>query len=232
MKLQLALDMLTTSEALEILEKVSPYIDIIEIGTPLLKHEGVKIIKTINDMYPYHDIMVDTKTMDCGEYEANFAFASGGDMATVLGCADDDTIKGTIKSAKNNCGKSQVDLINVDNKVERALWVYNQNADYIGIHTGIDQQLQGQTPLQTLAQITNVIPSSYVSVAGGINLDTFEQILSYKPGIIVVGGAITGSFYPQIVAKKMRDMLIYTPESDLCLVRYWNWFVELLKHNI
>lgn len=207
MRLQLALDMLHTDEALRILELTAEYVDIIEIGTPLLKHEGVSVVKKIKELYPLHEIMVDMKTMDVGEYEANFGFKAGGDIVTVLGCADDDTIIGTIKSAFKNCKKSQVDLINVDSKLERGTWAHRQDADFIGIHTGIDQQLQGETPFETLRELCKVIPTRQISVAGGINLETFPKILTYRPGIIVVGGAITNAEDPIYVASKMRNML-------------------------
>jgi 3-keto-L-gulonate-6-phosphate decarboxylase len=46
--------------------------------------------------------IVDLKTMDVGEYESDFCFEAGADIVTVLGIADIDTIKGSIKSAKKH----------------------------------------------------------------------------------------------------------------------------------
>jgi 3-hexulose-6-phosphate synthase len=40
MKLQLAIDLLSVPDALSLLHKVAPYVDVIELGTPLIKQEG------------------------------------------------------------------------------------------------------------------------------------------------------------------------------------------------
>ena len=40
-KLQVAVDLLTTAEALALTNKVAPYVDIIELGTPLIKSAGL-----------------------------------------------------------------------------------------------------------------------------------------------------------------------------------------------
>ncbi|WP_197412980.1 orotidine 5'-phosphate decarboxylase / HUMPS family protein, partial [Arthrobacter sp. EpRS71] len=41
MKLQVAIDLLTTEAALELAGQVAEYVDIIELGTPLIKAEGL-----------------------------------------------------------------------------------------------------------------------------------------------------------------------------------------------
>ena len=41
MKLQVAMDLLTVEEALELAAKVAEYVDIIELGTPLIKAAGL-----------------------------------------------------------------------------------------------------------------------------------------------------------------------------------------------
>jgi 3-hexulose-6-phosphate synthase len=46
-KLQVAVDLLTTAEALALTNKVAPYVDIIELGTPLIKSAGLTAISAI-----------------------------------------------------------------------------------------------------------------------------------------------------------------------------------------
>jgi len=41
MKLQVAIDLLSTCAALTLLRKVGPYVNTIELGTPLIKQEGL-----------------------------------------------------------------------------------------------------------------------------------------------------------------------------------------------
>lgn len=45
MKLQLALDMVTSERACEILRQVHEVIDIVEVGTPLIVHEGMAALR-------------------------------------------------------------------------------------------------------------------------------------------------------------------------------------------
>jgi 3-hexulose-6-phosphate synthase len=203
MKLQLALDMLTTEQALDVAEAASSSVDIIEIGTPLLKHEGIGVVKAIRSRFPKHEILVDLKTMDVGQYEADFCFENGADIVTVLGVADDDTIKGSINSAKKFGKSVLVDLINVRDKTERAQKVLQWGANYVGIHSGIDQQNRGETPLKDLQDINSkcALPTA---VAGGINFDNLKHIVDCNPSIIVIGGAITSSMDITSTAEKFK----------------------------
>ncbi len=207
MKLQLAIDVLTSEEALVLAQKTQKYIDIIEIGTPLIKHEGIRLVKLMKALFPEKTLLVDLKTMDVGEYEADFCFEAGADIVTVLGVADINTIKGAIKSAKIHGKKVLVDMINVADKVALAKEVKKLGADYVGIHSGIDQQNAGQSPLEDLKSVSKKVKIPLV-VAGGINLDTIDKIKAQKPAVIVVGGAITGAKNPkkaaEAIAKKIK----------------------------
>ena len=70
MKLQVAIDLLSTSDALTLLHKVGPYVDVIELGTPLVKQEGLSVVKYVKAAYPDKLVFADLKTMDTGELEA------------------------------------------------------------------------------------------------------------------------------------------------------------------
>ena len=51
-KLQVAIDLLTTEEALALAAKVAPYVDIIELGTPLIKNMGSGVITAMKNAHP------------------------------------------------------------------------------------------------------------------------------------------------------------------------------------
>ena len=205
MKLQLALDMLSTKEAIDLVKQTEEYIDIIEIGTPLIKHEGIELIKKMKRTFPKKILLVDFKTMDVGEYESDFCFEAGADIVTVLGVADIDTIKGSIKSAKKNKRKLLVDLINVENKLARAKEISNEGDVYLGIHTGIDQQNRGESPLKHLKELS--VLNRLLFVAGGINLDNIDEIIAQNPYTIIVGSAISSSQNPNLVAKTIKSKI-------------------------
>jgi len=205
LKLQLALDMLSTKEAIDLVKQTEEYIDIIEIGTPLIKHEGIELIKKMKRTFPKKILLVDLKTMDVGEYESDFCFEAGADIVTVLGVADIDTIKGSIKSAKKNKRKLLVDLINVENKLARAKEISNEGDVYLGIHTGIDQQNRGESPLKHLKELS--VLNRLLFVAGGINLDNIDEIIAQNPYTIIVGSAISSSQNPNLVAKTIKSKI-------------------------
>lgn len=204
MKLQLALDVLDTNKAKDLAQAARDYIDIIEIGTPLLKYEGISVLQRIRSAFPEKTVFVDLKTMDVGEYEADFCFDNGADIVSVLGVAHIETIKGTIKSARRNNGRVLVDMINHPDIAKRAMEVEAAGADYVGIHSGIDQQKKGISPLADLKTISKVskIP---IFVAGGINLSNINDIIKENPETIIVGGSITSSENPGLAAKKIKE---------------------------
>ncbi len=206
MKLQLALDMLSLEEAVSVADATRAYVDIIEVGTPLLKYQGVRAISVLKERFGDKLLFADTKSMDVGEYEADFCYQAGADMMSVLGVADEETIRGAIRSAQKHGGSVHVDLINVANKVGRAQDVERLGAHIIGVHSGIDQQRTGKSPLDDLRQVRAAVTVS-TSVAGGISLANIQEIIKMGPDVVVVGGAITSSREPAEVAAHLKSFL-------------------------
>lgn len=205
-KIQLAIDTITPDQAVALIEKTAPYIDLIEAGTPFIKLHGLGILKRFRQAAPGKLIVADMKAMDAGAYEAAIAFDAGADMMTVLGGTTDDTLRGAVQEA-NKRGLSVVaDLIAVPDKVARAKQLARLGVHYIGVHTGLDQQAAGETPLADLKQIQAAVQTP-IAVAGGINVSTIGDIASFGPAIIVVGGSITGAADPVTVAKTLREAL-------------------------
>ena len=191
MKLQLALDLLDIDKALEIAQQVEEYIDIIELGTPLLKEESTEeAVKTMNSAFPKKIILADLKTMDTGKLESSLAFKAGADITTVCAGAKDSTIKAAIKQAKKSKKKVMVDLIGAENILKRAKEVAKLKPDYLCVHTGIDEQHLGKKPLKDFKEISSVVKTK-LAIAGGINLRSIRKVIKLKPSIIIVGEAIT-----------------------------------------
>ena len=117
--IQLALDSLDFNQTISLAEQAAPYVDIFEIGTPCIKHNGINIVRELKARFPNKLVLVDLKTMDAGEYEATPFYAAGADIVTVLGVSGMATIAGVIKAANAYDAEAQIDLINVPNKLER-----------------------------------------------------------------------------------------------------------------
>ena len=205
--IQVALDSLDYEQTLALARQATPYVDIIEIGTPCLKVNGLALVKAIKAAHPDKLLFVDLKTMDAGYYEAEPFFKAGADITTVLGTADLGTIKGVVDVANAYGKQAQVDLINVEDKATRATEAAKLGAHIIGIHTGIDQQLAGQTPFADLAALVALGLNVKVSVAGGIKQATVQQVVKAGPDIVVVGGAITGSPAAELASREIRELV-------------------------
>jgi 3-hexulose-6-phosphate synthase len=205
--IQLALDSLDYDVTVKLAQQAARYVDCIEIGTPCLKVNGIKLVKDLRARFPNKLIFADLKTMDAGYYEAEPFFKAGADITTVLGTADLDTIKGVIAVANKYGKKAQVDLINVIDKAKRAREAADLGAHIIGIHTGIDQQIAGHTPFADLAALLALGLPVEVSVAGGIKQSTVQDVVKAGANIIVVGGAITGAKDAGAAANEIRGLV-------------------------
>jgi len=205
--IQLALDSLDYDTTVNLAKVAHRYVDIIEIGTPCLKVNGLALVKDLKARFPTKQILVDLKTMDAGYYEAEPFFKAGADITTVLGTADVDTIKGVIAVANAYGKKAQVDLINVADKAALARCDADAGAHIIGVHTGIDQQIAGQTPFADLAALLSLGLPVLTSVAGGIKQATVQDVVRAGASIIVVGGAITGAKDPAKAASEIRALV-------------------------
>jgi 3-hexulose-6-phosphate synthase len=207
MKLQVAIDVLTTEAALEIAGKVAEYVDIIELGTPLVKSEGLSAVTAIKEAHPDKIVFADLKTMDAGELEADIAFKAGADLVSVLGGADDSTIAGAVKAAKAHNKGIVVDLIGVADKVTRAKEARALGAKFVEFHAGLDEQAKSAYNLDVLLSAGEEARVPF-SVAGGVNLSTIGAVQRAGADVAVVGGSIYGADDPALAAKQLRAAII------------------------
>jgi len=205
--IQMALDSLDFDATIALAEQVAPYVDILEIGTPCIKHNGLELVTALKAKFPNKLLLVDLKTMDAGEYESTPFYEAGADICTVLGVSDKATIGGIIKAANANNAEAQVDLINVKDKVAVATGAAANGAQIIGVHTGLDAQAAGQTPFADLSLIASLNLGVRISVAGGINRDTIQKTIQAGATIVVVGAAIYGAESPAASAKELRALV-------------------------
>jgi 3-hexulose-6-phosphate synthase len=204
---QMALDSLDFDATVALAAKVAPHVDILEIGTPCIKHNGIKLLETLRAKFPNNLILVDLKTMDAGSYESEPFYKAGADICTVLGCADIGTIKGVIDVANKYNKKAQIDLINVADKAARTKEVAAAGAHIIGVHTGLDQQAAGQTPFADLALVASLGLNVEISVAGGVKASTAKQVKDAGAHIVVAGAAIYGAADPAASAAEITAIV-------------------------
>jgi 3-hexulose-6-phosphate synthase / 6-phospho-3-hexuloisomerase len=205
--LQVALDEMNLPRALQIAkEAAAGGADWIEAGTPLIKSEGMNAVRELRKAFPKLEIVADMKTMDTGAYETEMACKAGASVVMILAAADDGTIEESVKAARKYGAKLSVDLIGVADPVKRAKECEQLGADLINMHIGIDQQMKGRSPLDTLRKVAKAVRIP-IQVAGGLNTETVADAVRAGASVVIVGGAIIKAKKPADEARRIKKAI-------------------------
>src|SRR4029453_12154406 len=161
--------------------------DIVEMGTPLLKNQGVSnVVPAFRKRFPEALLLADMKTMDGGGGEARGVYAGGGNIVDFLALAGVDTAKSicAVRDEFRHAGPELARLAFADIMVPHqgpaaqagdvALRMLEAGVDAVGIH------------LQAAARRANpkLIESDYL---GDMARAVFERVGKAAP-VQVVGG--------------------------------------------
>lgn len=204
MKIQLAIDRVSIERAKEIINEADPYVDIIEVGTALIKDFGTISIKEIKEAFPNKVILADIKTIDEGAYEFKAAYNSGADIATVMGAASIDTLKACCEVTKSFGKLMMIDLLEVS--YEKISKLKGFSDAIFCVHSPSDGGEGGLPSL--LKEFKEKFPEiSKIAVAGGVNYQTIAAIKEESVDIVIIGSAITKADSIGKAAKKFREMI-------------------------
>lgn len=192
-RLQIAVDTFTTQQALLLSDEVYDVVDLFEVGTPMILRDGVHPVRRLKERHPEMKVLADTKIVDGGSLECADACAAGADVVTVLAMACDSTIRGVVETAHRFGREVMADLLQVTDISRRARELMAIGVDYVCVHTAVDAQGEGKTPLGDLRELVRAIPPCRAAAAGGINLQTLDVYLAEKPAVIIMGGALCGA---------------------------------------
>jgi 3-hexulose-6-phosphate synthase len=92
---QISVDVATIQQGLTVAAAgLAGGVNIVEMGTPLLKNEGVaNVVPAFRRKFPEALLLADMKTMDGGAFEARAVYAGGGNIVDFLALAGVDTAK-------------------------------------------------------------------------------------------------------------------------------------------
>jgi bifunctional enzyme Fae/Hps len=215
--LQIALDVMSIKQAHKVLEQI-PKSDniIIEVGTPLIKSEGVKSISALRDIASNMFTIADLKTMDVGKVEVDMAYEETADAVAVAGQAPIEVIDQFIYEAKRLSIYSIVDTINVKDPI-KLLKSLKDLPDIVELHRGIDEEGGQKHRWDLIKDIKELSKTKkiLVAVAGGIEPENMEDALKAGADIIVVGRYITQS---KDIERAVRDFLRHM-QGDIDLKR-------------
>ncbi len=205
--LQVALDILELKRALQIAQEACEGgADWIEVGTPLIKSEGMQAIRSMRDYFPDSIIVADMKVADTGTLEVEMAAKAGADIVCILADADDSVVAEAVRASRLYGIRIMADLINARDPIGRAGELEAMGVDIICAHAGIDQQMTGKTSLELLAALAGQVHIP-LAVAGGIDAAGAGEAVRCGADIVIVGGWITRSADVTGSTKKIRSEL-------------------------
>ncbi len=196
----LSLDLISLEDALKIARlAVKAGFKEIEVGTPLIKSEGMTSVRSMREEFPESKIFADMKTMDTGALEAGLAFESGADIMSVMAAAPNETIREAVKKADEVRKEVLVDTLGLKDVVSRLKEIADMGIHRICLHRGIDEGIFGEYELLDSLKEMDV----KLGIAGGVNASTISNVMK-KADFVMVGRAITKSDNPGNAA---RDIL-------------------------
>ncbi|MCX6614438.1 MAG: hypothetical protein NTW74_26820 [Acidobacteria bacterium] len=165
-------------------------VDIVEMGTPLLKTQGVaNVVPAFRKRFPEALLLADMKTMDGGGGEARSVFAGGGNIVDFLAMAGVDTAKAicAVRDEFRRAGAEVPRLVFADimvpqqgpaaRAVEVAQQMVEAGVDAVGIHLQsdgrranpklIEDDYLGDVARAVYAKVGKAVP---VQVVGGLSI--------------------------------------------------------------
>jgi len=211
--LQIAIDIPNLDEVLTVLKQIPDSDHIIfEVGTPLAKRYGSEVILKLREVKPDSFFVLDLKTLDVGNLEARMAADATANAVVISGLAPIETIVKGIKEAEKTGILAYLDMLNVENPLERLRKVSEAGVlpNIVELHRPIDSE--SMEPPWKLAKDIKKEFKVLVAVAGGIKPENIPEVIGSGADIIVVGRAITKARDVEgAVRKFMKHM---KPDTD------------------
>jgi 3-keto-L-gulonate-6-phosphate decarboxylase len=183
-------------------------VDIVEMGTPLLKTAGVaNVVPAFRKQFPKALLLADMKTMDGGGSEARSVYAGGGNIIDFLALAGVDTAKAVcaVRDEFRRAGSELPRLAFSDillphqgpaaEAAEAALRMLEAGVDAVGIHLQtdarraapklIESDYLGEVACAVFARVGKTAP---VQVVGGLSIAQAKRLARVGLRAFVISG--------------------------------------------
>src|SRR3954466_13033428 len=183
-------------------------VDIVEMGTPLLKTQGVSnVVPAFRKRFPDALLLADMKTMDGGAGEGRTVYAGGGNIFDFLALAGVDTAKAicAVRDEFRRAGPELPRLVFSDimvphqgpaaQAVEVALRMLEAGVDAVGVHLQADARRADPTLIERhyLADVARAIfervgRAAPVQVVGGLSAAEAKSLAQAGLRAFVISG--------------------------------------------
>ena len=230
MRLQVTLDTPRIDQCAEIVDQIHEYVDIVEVGNPLIIESGLGLVEALRNEYPQMGICADAKIVNSGHYIASRCFDKGASIVTIMGVAEDQTIEGAVAAAELVGGEIMADLTGIADIATRSRELEDLGVRYLCGHTGYeDRQLASNplsdarpgiarairsvlgydNPLRELDLIrANTTGRALPAIVGRINEQNIDEVVAHEPELILVGRAIVTAIAPAHAAADLREHFV------------------------
>ncbi|EJQ37594.1 3-hexulose-6-phosphate synthase [Bacillus cereus] len=190
MKLQVAIDRVHLEDAVALAKQLDGKTDIVEMGTSLVKDYGNIAIRSLREVLPNTQLLVDSKTIDEGAYEFEQGFKNGGDILTVMGAASLDTLKVCYDVTQKRNKTMMIDLLELsDEKIER---IKDFPEAIYALHHSIDRTDKLDATASVAAFKEKFPEIKRLAIAGGIDLAQAKALAEQRIiELVIVGSNIT-----------------------------------------
>lgn len=207
--LQLALDLPSLRVCRAVVAALAPRLARVEVGTPLLLHEGIRAVEWLRgELGPAGTVVADAKICDAGARIARDAFAAGADVVTVVGAAADMTTwEGVLQAAGASPGRPAVMIDTIGWEREAAFARLPRLGD-AAAQAGVTVEVCVHRPKSSAPPFTALLAQLQTGgaprfpgslVAGQMTADLVGPALAAGFSTIVVGGAVTEADDPASV---------------------------------
>jgi 3-hexulose-6-phosphate synthase len=206
---QISVDVATVDQGLRVAgAALAGGVDIVEMGTPLLKNAGVaNVVPAFRRQFPDALLLADMKTMDGGGFEARAVYAGGGNIVDFLALAGVHTAKGicAVRDEFRRTDPERPRLAFADIMVphqgtpaqaaDAALRMVEAGVDGVGIHlqadarradpTLITSDLLGEAARAVFERVGKATP---VQVVGGLSIAQAKTLAGAGLRVFVISG--------------------------------------------
>ncbi len=213
--LQVALDRISVSRAVDLTREVAEHVDWIEVGTSLIKAHGMPAVAAVVAAAGTTPVLADTKTADDAVTEVEMCHAAGARAMSVLALAPDETLRACAARAHELGMEVLVDLLATGaERFDGLLAEFSGSAHLVwASHIGKDQQRQGAVD-HALDRLTERAMGHRLALAGGLGREDMAALAGSHLNLrVIVGSAITKAPDPAATAAEFRRLLTAEPPA-------------------
>lgn len=210
-RIQIALDDISSKEAIAMLQTMEPRPEIIEAGTLLLLREGVSAIHALRNAFPDALILADPKIMDAPDKMAEACFEAGADIVTVMRSASDAILRKTAETAARWNRKISVDFLHTTGYTlpEEIL------PQIASICFHIPRTSAKALDFSGLQALKDRYPDIAAAAAGGLNLATVHEAAQNGADILILGRSLYQADNPAFALADFRSRITERPEPSV-----------------